>query len=379
MKAIKNAIAYSVELPSAAVLAEHLKEMPFEPVGELFISRAGFVKNPFTGELVTPLNGGLSFSVRYDEKILPSASVRQVLDSAVADAEKECGHELEKDEREAVKERARAALIATALVKTVYVHAFYHFDSKLLILPTTAKPLAGTVVGLLARVMGSIKTTTIHVSDVKSGLTARLVRYLDGDDKAYDGFKIGESCVLKEKSNKVSIDIDNLDHAKRALREALDAKMQVETMQLVREGICFKLTSDFRLRSIEYLEELTEDEQAELEGADAAYAWRIEATIQLLQIVDTVKALCELFDYKAPQGADAPLVEPPSTDAIPEEDDQLYEEAVAFVRESRRASISAVQRKLKVGYNRACRLIERMEIEGITTPMDSHGGREVIG
>lgn len=59
--------------------------------------------------------------------------------------------------------------------------------------------------------------------------------------------------------------------------------------------------------------------------------------------------------------------------------DDLYGEAVAFVRESRRASISAVQRKLKIGYNRAARMIERMENEGVVGSLDSHGAREVIG
>ncbi|MGE1076347.1 DNA translocase FtsK, partial [Pseudomonas fragariae (ex Marin et al. 2024)] len=47
------------------------------------------------------------------------------------------------------------------------------------------------------------------------------------------------------------------------------------------------------------------------------------------------------------------------------ETDALYDEAVAFVLESRRASISAVQRKLKIGYNRAARMIESMENAGV--------------
>ncbi len=60
------------------------------------------------------------------------------------------------------------------------------------------------------------------------------------------------------------------------------------------------------------------------------------------------------------------------------ESDALYDEAVQFVLESRRASISAVQRKLKIGYNRAARMIEAMEMAGVVTPMNSNGSREVI-
>ncbi|WP_257285395.1 DNA translocase FtsK [Endozoicomonas sp. SESOKO1] len=60
------------------------------------------------------------------------------------------------------------------------------------------------------------------------------------------------------------------------------------------------------------------------------------------------------------------------------EQDPLYDEAVAFVTESRRASISSVQRQLKVGYNRAARMIEAMEAAGVVSPALSNGNREVI-
>ncbi len=60
------------------------------------------------------------------------------------------------------------------------------------------------------------------------------------------------------------------------------------------------------------------------------------------------------------------------------EQDPLYDEAVAFVTESRRASISSVQRKLKVGYNRAARMIEAMEAAGVVSPAFNNGNREVI-
>jgi S-DNA-T family DNA segregation ATPase FtsK/SpoIIIE len=61
-----------------------------------------------------------------------------------------------------------------------------------------------------------------------------------------------------------------------------------------------------------------------------------------------------------------------------DENDELYDEAVAFVIESRRASISAVQRKLRIGYNRAARIIEAMEMAGLVSEMSSNGSREVL-
>ena len=58
--------------------------------------------------------------------------------------------------------------------------------------------------------------------------------------------------------------------------------------------------------------------------------------------------------------------------------DPLYDEAVAIVTETRKASISYVQRRLKVGYNRAARMIEEMEASGVVSGVQSNGTREVI-
>lgn len=66
------------------------------------------------------------------------------------------------------------------------------------------------------------------------------------------------------------------------------------------------------------------------------------------------------------------------TEGNTEDIDPLYDEAVRFVTETRKASISSVQRRLKVGYNRAARLIEEMERTGIVSAMESNGVRDVL-
>lgn len=81
-----------------------------------------------------------------------------------------------------------------------------------------------------------------------------------------------------------------------------------------------------------------------------------------------------LFEHRA-TGPDEPDGEEVF---VGHDQDPLYAEAVQFVTETRRASISAVQRHLKVGYNRAARMIEWMETQGVVTQMDTNGGREVM-
>ncbi|MEW6997177.1 DNA translocase FtsK [Colwelliaceae bacterium BS250] len=67
-----------------------------------------------------------------------------------------------------------------------------------------------------------------------------------------------------------------------------------------------------------------------------------------------------------------------SADSEDEEMDVLYDEALMFVTESRRASISGVQRKFRIGYNRAARIIEQMEASGVVSSPGHNGNREVI-
>src|SRR5439155_23741619 len=60
------------------------------------------------------------------------------------------------------------------------------------------------------------------------------------------------------------------------------------------------------------------------------------------------------------------------------ERDPLYDQAVEIVLRTRRPSISLVQRHLRIGYNRAARLIQDMERSGVLSPMQSNGNREVL-
>jgi S-DNA-T family DNA segregation ATPase FtsK/SpoIIIE len=61
-----------------------------------------------------------------------------------------------------------------------------------------------------------------------------------------------------------------------------------------------------------------------------------------------------------------------------EEYDAFYDEAIAFVTETRKVSVSSVQRKFRIGYNRAARIVEQMEIDGVITTAGHNGNRDVL-
>ena len=98
------------------------------------------------------------------------------------------------------------------------------------------------------------------------------------------------------------------------------------------------------------------------------------------RVVDYLKAQSapQYLDGILDGGASANGDEAVSVDAGNAEADPMYDQAVALVLQTRRPSISLVQRHLRIGYNRAARLIEQMERAGLVSPMQTNGNRDVL-
>lgn len=375
MKLIKNAIVYRASLPDAKALAMHLAEKPFTPVLESHQSSCGFIQHPTTKDLVSQFPGGYAFRMRLDAKPISKRAIDLATWEKVQAQQEELGRELVREEVDAIKVALVEEAVKTTLPERAELDAYYHIESRTLLVPTTSKDMASRMLFMLIEACGAVETSTIHVSNIKGGLTTRLQDYFGNDNsEAFDGFKLGDSVVMKGKQGRASFDLDNLDHARAGLLEALKAEMQAERLELCHaDTVNFKLTKDFHLRGISFI---ADESAEEVDIEDATELWQHHAGMQVLLLVATVQALCDLFGYQEKEAA-AGGEQAPAADET-DEADQLYADAVAFVRESQHASISAVQRKLKIGYNRAARMIEEMERQGVVTPMASDGSRSVI-
>lgn len=98
---------------------------------------------------------------------------------------------------------------------------------------------------------------------------------------------------------------------------------------------------------------------------------------EVTNVVESLKASGK------PQYIEEVTTGPKNDNAMPgynddDEGDELFDDAVRIVTETRKASISGVQRRLKIGYNRAARMVEAMELAGIVGPAESNGSREVL-
>jgi len=97
----------------------------------------------------------------------------------------------------------------------------------------------------------------------------------------------------------------------------------------------------------------------------------VHRVVDFLKTQGTANYLTEILKDEETESVTAPSVPVDETDV-------LYAEAVELVFETNKASISSVQRRLKVGYNRAARMIEQMEDEGLVSPAEGNGSRTII-
>lgn len=291
---ITSCIIFKAELPSAEVLEEHLKELPFVDVLESHYFSNGFIPNRTTGELVTPIEGGFIIQFRIDEKILPSSAVAFEVNKRIAKLQEQ---DIEEYSVMDIKHGVIAELLKIALTKTKVITALYHVQKGFLIVSTTNKSDSQALVGGLVKACGSVKTETIHIDDVKNGITTRLTHYID-DRSPSDCFGHhlfpGNFYLLQRKVDKKpeSIKYDaELDYIKEELTETLSNNFKVSLMELYTRDIKFKLNENFQFKSIKPIHDIKCD-------GDSAYRYRHMNAIFMFHIVNTIDLLIELLKYK---------------------------------------------------------------------------------
>lgn len=294
MNLIKNAICFATELPPVEELKAGIEPMLFTEVPETLIESLGFVFNPVTCELVTPLHNGLSFTVRHDKKVIPKGVIDKETNKRVTDAEEKLERELTRTEKSAIKQDVIVNLAKKAMVETKLYTSYYHQADKLLIVDCASSPLASRIAGLLVTALGTIKTATIHVSDLKHGLTTRLKAYQSGDQQAFNGMQVGREVKVRnpignEVNTYAGIDVFDSEELKRSLENNYD----VDSLRFT-NGICnIKLTKDFQMKNIVW--SMPEQETAEDEVLDKPFSWRHEADVQITLLAAFSRTLCDMF------------------------------------------------------------------------------------
>ena len=372
---IRTAIAY--HLPSgwpwdAAGTAELLSRRVFQPCSPSQTESSGFVPPRDQAELCHEVHGRYLVCFQVEEKLLPSAVIQEHVDIRVADIEAEQGYKPGRREVREIKDAVTRELLEMAFTRKRQTFAWICRQRGLLIVAANSANKADELMGALSDALEHVPACLVRTQlTPQSAMTSWLAA-----DEAPEHFTIDRDCKLVASSeSKAAVSYTRHSLDAEEIRHHITAGKRAEHLGLTfRDRMSFILGSGFELKRIVMLDVLTESQEPtdnEIEHFDAQF---------LLEAAEIEQAFLALVS--AHGGIEMPkrddLVERAEGSANDGDPDPLYDQAVEVVIKAHRPSISLVQRHLKIGYNRAARLIEQMEQAGLVSPMDNNGNREVL-
>ena len=388
---------------------EHaLLQKPARPCASQEMATLGFTAPIGKGgeaPMVHSSHGFLLIATRKEERILPASVINDALREKVEAIETNQLRKVYKKERDQLRDEIVQAFLPRAFTRRKATYAAIMPAEGLIIVDTASPKQAEELLSTLREVLGSLPVRPITT---KIGITATLTDWIRAQQPAQD-FWISDDALLRDTDEQGSITAKHQDLTSEEIQQHLAAGKCVAKLALAwQDKLSFVLDEGLVIRRLRF-DDLLQEKALDDAGKDADELTQQDASfvLQMLTFQSFIPALIDaLGGEEIPReiggepelGADgsidvtkalglkdgttATLHFPGrnlATDQIDgSENDPLYQEAVAFVRESGRASISAVQRKLKIGYNRAARMIEQMEADGLVTAMNSNGSREVI-
>lgn len=400
-------------------LAERLARQRFMPCPNSMLAVSGFVP-PVDAPGVGPENqryvlevpgvGGERFAMivlRLESRLLPASVIKKAFQERLEELELAMGgKKLTGRAKKDVKEEVIRSLIPKAFTRLTDIRALFALKSGWLFVESSSPNKTDAFV---TRLVGALDMAPFRLPKPKMPASLAMHGWLLSGE-APEGFSVDRECELKGENaatiRYAHLDLDN-EEVRRHVREGKAPQQLAMTYD---DRLSFVLTQKMTFKKVGI--NMTVAARAAHDGMtpiDAQKAERAgvtgenidadEAALSLCAdvllmgsaFVDGVDALIETLGGEDPDAdkaasdaeaavndADRPGGESSSA-ASGDEPDPLYEPAVALVREEGRASISFIQRHFRMGYNRAAGLVERMEKEGVVTPMKTDGTRQVIG
>lgn len=324
----------------------------------------GFVQPTGDGPHAFAVNGMFMLALCIEKKVLPASVVKEAFAARVAEYEKLCGHKPGKIDRRNLKEDTRDALLSQAFSTKKVVRAWIDPNRGLLAVDTASKADAELFIACLLRSLD--KGLDLRPYNTVLDPVAAMTAWIAGEPPS--GFTVdtdttftGNNGALVKFANTTleAVDVSRQLHAgKRVTRLALTFE----------DGVSFTLSSGCVLRRVSPLKTLMKQKNEE------ALTFAADFLIMAAEYGRLIGALTESLDGLAP--VEKPEETPAQDDTG--DDDPAYEQARAIVIGEQKASISLVQRHLRIGYNRAASLLEEMEKRGVVSTMNNTSGMRTV-
>lgn len=364
----KNAIFYRLK-SGASITVEQLSRRAFQPCGALDPQMSGWVSPRQDADLVLSLGDWSIISLQTETKILPASVIRQHAEDRAEAIEREQGFKVGRKQMRELKDEITRELLPVAFGKRSRTYAAFNEASGLLVIDASSRSRAEDVLEVLRHSLDAFPVTMIRTEMSPTSFMADCLAASEAPGR----LTLDDACELQsvtEEHSKIKYANYSLgdDDVKQHLAQGRLPKHVAMTFD---DRVSFVLHDDGRLTKLGFLDVV--QEQASADADDAAELFDAQITLGLMEIERLIATLVECMG-----GEMEDLVDKAEAPIWPEGDDPLYEQAVQIVTARNRASISLVQREFRIGYNRAARLIERMEADGYLSPMNSQGTREVV-
>lgn len=343
------------------------------------------------GEYVEAVDGHWLLKLQREARLLPTSVVADRVEKLADHIEETTGSRPGKKARKDLKEQAVHELLPQAFTKLSATLVWIATKQRLLMVDAGSSGRADEVITLLIQAIPGLSLQLLQTQQSPAGCMAAWLM----DGVTPEGFSIERETELKGsdeqkpvvKYGRHPLDIDEV-------RAHLTAgKMPTRLALSWKDRVAFTLTEGFAIKKISFLD-LAFEGRTPASGDEAFDADLALATGELALLLPAlIEGLGGEHDFAKPEAyiASSPIADAGITTAsIPAlaapsaptghegTADALYTQAVQIVQAHRRASISLVQRHLRIGYNRAALLLEAMEKEGICGPLLADGGRVLL-
>ena len=355
-----------------------LEQDAFRHCGQQELSTFGWTKafGKHGESLAHFSNRRILVCAKREEKILPASVINEMVAEKVEQIELEENRTVRKKERDELKENALHTLLPQAFTKSNLQYAFIDMDSGLLVINSSSFNKAEELAALLRKSLGSLPITPAFANhDLDVFLTDWLTNF-----STPKGFAIGSDAEMQHADDSgSSVKLKGHEPDGDEVKAHLEQGKRVTKLALNwSDRIKFNLQNDGAIKQVNYSDTIKE-ENADIPNEDMPIKLDADFCLVAGEIVQLVTELIDsgLSNSDQDDGNESLIAEHNAKHKDSNGNDAFYEEAKAFVLETGNASVSRIQRKFRIGYNRAARLVDRLEFNGIVSKPGHNGEREV--
>lgn len=361
-------LKFTAPVPSPEHLEENnLAPNKFARCNDSQLESTGWA--PPQGETLAYSNSGSVLLRKVtEERILPGSVIRDLTNEKVRAIEEAVMRKLRRPEKDAIRTEILQDLIPRAFTQQRSTYGLIIPEASLLLIESTTE---SHVDGFTQLLRDSDIKLELYSPKTNDSIEDRLTEWLQNPVSA--PAIIGDECELIEHKKDGAVvrclreditcdDITGLVHSGKKVK-----KLAFENWA----NMSFILTDDLELKKIKFSEQLLEDPSRENPEGIAA-PFDADLALMIGELKAFVPSLIKAFGGE--YDTDTELTRASQS----QHDDPLYPEAVKLVTTSRNTLASHLQRHLRVGYNRACRLLEEMQRNDIVSCENELGHREVL-